>query len=158
MRWRHLGIAAAIMAGSLIVLGRVSGFLVDWLWFASIGYVGVFWTIFTAQALLYIAVFAASAGAVWLSGRLALRYAGKSPLAPAAARFSRRPQTLPEVLRQVSPRLPWRLLIAGMALLLALFVAAGEVSSWGVALRFLDQVPYGKSEPVFGNDIGFYLF
>ena len=146
------------MAGSLIVLGRVSGFLVDWLWFASIGYVGVFWTIFTAQALLFVAVFAASAGAVWLSGRLALRYAGKSPLAPAAARFSRRPQTLPEVLRQVSPRLPWRLLIAGMALLLALFVAAGEVSSWGVALRFLDQVPYGKSEPVFGNDIGFYLF
>ena len=146
------------MAGSLIVLGRVSGFLVDWLWFASIGYVGVFWTIFSAQALLFVAVFAASAGAVWLSGRLALRYAGKSPVPPAAARFSRRPQTLPEVLRQVSPRLPWRLLIAGMALLLALFVAAGEVSSWDVALRFLNQVPYGKSEPVFGNDIGFYLF
>src|SRR5258708_33127608 len=111
MRGRRIAIAAAIVVGGLIVLGRVSGFLVDWLWFSSIGYLGVFWTIFTAQAMLFIAVFAASAGAVWLTGLLALRYAGSLAPAPSGAGFSRLPQTFSEILRQVSPRLPWRLLI-----------------------------------------------
>src|SRR5258708_27760938 len=159
MRGRRIAIAAAIVVGGLIVLGRVSGFLVDWLWFSSIGYLGVFWTIFTAQAMLFIAVFVASAGAVWLSGFLALRYAGRSVPAPSGAGFSRRlPQTLPEILRQVSPRLPWRSFIAGIALLLALSIAAGDVSSWDMALRFLNQIPYDKSDPVFSNDVRFYLF
>jgi uncharacterized protein len=158
MRWRRIAIAAAIVVGGLIVLGRVSGFLVDWLWFSSIGYLGVFWTIFTAQAVLFIAVFAASAGAVWLSGLIALRYAGSLAPAPSGASFSRLPQTFPEILRQVSPRLPWRRLIAGTAFLLGLLIAIGEISSWDMALRFLYQAPYGKSDPAFGNDIGFYLF
>ncbi|HTV89961.1 MAG TPA: UPF0182 family protein, partial [Stellaceae bacterium] len=28
----------------------------------------------------------------------------------------------------------------------------------GVVLRFIDRVPYGRTEPIFGRDIGFYLF
>ena len=159
MRWRRLAIAAAIVAGSLIVVGRVSDFLVDWLWFSSIGYLGVFWTIFTARAVLFTALFVASAGAVWLSALLALRYAGRSATAPSSAGFSPRlPQTLPEILRQMSPHLPWRSLIAGIAILLGILIAIVEISSWDMALRFLNQIPYGKSDPVFGNDIGFYLF
>src|SRR5208282_4729648 len=45
-----------------------------------------------------------------------------------------------------------------VALLLGLLIAAGELSSRSVALRFLHQLPYGTSDPVFGKDIGFYLF
>jgi uncharacterized membrane protein (UPF0182 family) len=36
--------------------------------------------------------------------------------------------------------------------------AAIELANWDVVLRFLYQVPYGESDPVFGKDIGFYLF
>ena len=32
------------------------------------------------------------------------------------------------------------------------------MSSWDVVLRFLFQVPFGQSDPVYGTDIGFYLF
>jgi hypothetical protein len=55
-------------------------------------------------------------------------------------------------------RLPWRLLIAGVAGGLAILLAAGEVSNWDVFLRFVYQVPYGLSDPQYGKDIGFYLF
>ena len=54
--------------------------------------------------------------------------------------------------------LPWPLVIAGGAGLLAVLVAWGEVDNWGVFLRFLYQVPYGESDPVFDQDFGFYLF
>ncbi len=42
-----IAILILIVVLGLIVLGRVGDALVDWLWFSSIGYVGVFWTIFT---------------------------------------------------------------------------------------------------------------
>ena len=58
----------------------------------------------------------------------------------------------------MSPQLPWRLIIPGAALVLGLLIAAGELSSWDMALRFLYRLPYGASDPVFGADIGFYLF
>ena len=74
------------------LLGRVSNTLVDWLWFSSIGYEGVFWTIFTARTGLFLAVFAASAGAFWLSGGLALRFA-RGPAAAAGARGGLSPRS-----------------------------------------------------------------
>ena len=55
-------------------------------------------------------------------------------------------------------RLPWPIVIAGGAGLLAVLVAWGEVHNWGVFLRFLYQVPYGASDPLYDKDIGFYLF
>ncbi len=138
MHWRRVAISAAIVITGLIALGRITGFLVDWLWFSSIGYAGVFWTIFTAEAVLFIAVFTATAGAIWLSGRLTVRYTGKSVPAPSDAGYSRRmTPTLPEIPRQVSPRLPWRLIIAGIAILIGFLAAWGEISSWDMGLRFL---------------------
>jgi uncharacterized protein len=64
MRWGRSAIVVAIVVAGLITLGRISGFLVDWLWFSSIGYVAVFWTVLIAQAALFLAVFAASACAI----------------------------------------------------------------------------------------------
>jgi uncharacterized membrane protein (UPF0182 family) len=66
-------------------------------------------------------------------------------------------QTLPELLELTRQRLPWRLLIAGVAGLLRILVAVGEVSHWDTLLRFVYQVPYGQSDPLYEKDIGFYL-
>ncbi|MGA7086571.1 MAG: UPF0182 family protein, partial [Pseudolabrys sp.] len=40
----------------------------------------------------------------------------------------------------------------------AALVAWGEVNNWDVFLRFHYQVPYGANDPLYSNDIGFYLF
>ena len=48
-------------------------FLVDWLWFSTVGYLDVFLTIFGTKVALFIAVFATSALFLWLNGALAHR-------------------------------------------------------------------------------------
>jgi uncharacterized protein len=161
MRGKYIAILVAIVVLGLIVLGRMGNTLVDWLWFSSIGYEGVFWTIFTARTALFLAVFAVSTGAFWLSGGLALRFA-RQPRAASPARTAFSPamsQTSLQLLTgYVSPHVTGRLLVAGAAVLLGLLTASIELSNWEVVLRFLHQVPYGESDPVFGKDIGFYLF
>src|ERR1700693_954154 len=144
-----------IVVVGMIVVGRITGVLVDWLWFSSIGYVDVFWTVLSAQALLFVAVFAASAGAIWMSGVLAHRYARNLGTSQAEAAFFVEISELPD---QVAPRMPWRFSIACGAVLFGLVIAALEISSWDMALRFLHQVPFGERDPIFGKDISFYLF
>jgi uncharacterized protein len=73
MNVRRIAIMVAVVVGALIVAGRLTGVVIDWLWFASIGYVDVFWTTLSAKALLFAAVFAASASVIAASGFLAHR-------------------------------------------------------------------------------------
>ena len=143
--------------------GRASGIVVDWAWFSTIGYVDVFWTILTAKAAVFAAVFALSALLLWVNGTLAWQFASLrlSRLAALVPDFTTT-RTLPAVQTALfglaSPRFPWRLLILGVALVIALLIAMGETGQWDLILRFIYQVPYGQTEPLFDNDIGFYLF
>ena len=66
--------------------------------------------------------------------------------------------TLPEVLEFTRHRLPWPVAVVCGACFIAALVAWEEVNNWDVFLRFLYQVPYGASDPLYRNDIGFYLF
>ena len=93
MPWKGIGAAIAIIVASLIVLGRASGFVVDWAWFPTIGYVGVFWTVFATKAVLFTAVFAVSALLLWVNGTRALRFASQRRLRLPAA-LDRSPDSL----------------------------------------------------------------
>ncbi len=162
--WRG-GVMALIIAaivGSiwLILLGLTANFLVDWLWFSRVGYSGVFWTTVFAEAEVFSAVFVATAIILWVNGSVASRLA-RSPWTQRPRDFEWKDAgvaTLPDVLEFMRLRLPWPVVVTGGAGLLAALVAWGEVHNWGVFLRFLYQVPYGASEPLYGKDIGFYLF
>jgi uncharacterized membrane protein (UPF0182 family) len=164
MRWTGIAVTVVVIAACLIALGLASNVLVDWLWFSAIGYRDVFWTIFGAKALLFFAVFLASAVSLWVSGTLALRFARRrGPWLPAAldqgsATIPTLRNTLPELFGLAAPRLLWRLLIAGVAVALGILIAVGETGNWDVVLRFIHQAPYGQSDPLYGKDIGFYLF
>jgi uncharacterized protein len=50
-------IAAIVLSICLILLGLMGDFLVDWLWFSTIGYLGVFWTTIVAEAEVFFASF-----------------------------------------------------------------------------------------------------
>ena len=153
-------IVAIVVAICLIVLGLTSDFLVDWLWFSTIGYLRVFWTTIVAEAGVFSAVFLATAIILWVNGSFASRFARSSRLQHSADFEWKRTGlvTLPDVLEFMQYRLPWPIVIAGSAGVLAVLVAWGEVHNWGVFLRYLYQVPYGANEPLYDNDIGFYLF
>ena len=75
MPWKGIGATIAAFVVSLIALGRASSIVVDWAWFSSVGYVGVFWTAFATKTILFVTIFAVSAFLLWINARLALRLA-----------------------------------------------------------------------------------
>src|SRR6266404_8144451 len=153
-------IAAVVLVIFLILLGLASDFLVDWLWFSSIGYLQVFWTTIGAKAVVFFAVWTGTAVILWLNGWLAVRFARRR-LTQSVTGFAWNPAgniAPPDPLAVMRDRLPWSRVIAGGAGLLALLVAATEVGNWGVILQFFYHVPYGADDPLFNKDIGFYLF
>ena len=157
---RLLIIAVIIFLICLILLELISGFLVDWLWFSAIGYFGVFWTTIIAKAGVFFAVFLATAIILSVNGLVAFRFA-RSQWTPRPTEFQWKPSsvaTLPEVLEFARHRLSWPVVIICGICILAAFVAWGEVNNWSVFLQFLYQVPYGASDPLYSNDISFYLF
>ncbi len=77
MPWRRIGVPVALVVAALLALAGAAGFVVDWAWFSTIGYVGVFWTVFATKAVLFIAVFALSTLLLWVNGTLALRFASR---------------------------------------------------------------------------------
>src|SRR6478735_852354 len=81
----RLIVAAFAAAIFLILLRLATGFLVDWLWFSSIGYLPVFLTSIGAQAVVWFAVFTATAVILWLNGSLALRLSQRRPTQAIAA-------------------------------------------------------------------------
>ena len=51
----------ALAVAVLVLLGLVTGLLVDWDWFVSLGFGNVFWTVLVAKVAVFFAVFVASA-------------------------------------------------------------------------------------------------
>ena len=106
-----IGLAAAIIA-VLVVLGVADSFVVDLVWFSSLGFRAVVFTWLFAQVGVFVAVFVVAAAALYLSGLIALR-ATPDRERLRVVRFPEdlRQLSLPEVIRSLGERVPWRLLI-----------------------------------------------
>lgn len=133
----------------------------DWLWFGSLGLTSVYATIlgdqvllFFAAALLFLALYLPSA---FLARRLAHGFEQLSPpdedvLWAYIARVGAR----------MGPHSAYSQIVQAGILLLGVLLAIimGSVASgqWPVLARFLAQVPFGSTDPIFGKDIGFFVF
>ena len=108
-------IIAAVVAGiCLILLWIASDFLVDWLWFASIGYLQVFWTTLGAKAVVFFAVWTGTVVILCLNGWIAVRFARRQPTQSVSAFVSSLAGTVPppDLFSVMRDRLPWSRLIA----------------------------------------------
>src|SRR5262245_19816573 len=151
-----IGIASAI---GLILLGLLGDFLVDTMWFSAIGYSKVFWTTVAAKAGVFFAVLAATFLITWANAGLALHLGGRDLRNPAAFDWKlAAPATSSDLLDLILSRLPFSVINAAGAGFVALLAASWEIGNWNVILQFLYRVPYGASDPVYGKDLGFYLF
>src|SRR5881394_1779961 len=153
-------IAAVVVGIFLILLGLASDILVDWLWFSSIGYLQVFWTTIGAKAVVFFAIWTATAVILWLNGWLAVRFARRPPAQSVTGFAWQAAGNVPpaDLLTFMRDRLPWPRVIAGSACFIALVVAAIDVGNWNVFLQFLYRVPFGADDPLYDKDISFYLF
>lgn len=153
-------IAAIVLVSGLTLLGLAGDFLVDWAWFSAVGYLSVFWTILSAKTVVFFAVFVCSGAFLWLNGWLASRFSDRRKYAhPLPFDWqSVRGRTVAEVLKLMPRHAAWPPLVAGIAGILGMLIAAAQMSNWDTFLQFLYHVPYGQDDPVYGKDIGFYLF
>src|SRR5208283_201134 len=160
MRLRVILISlAAVVIVALVALSLADHLLVDYLWFGRLGYGGVFDTTVGAEIAIFAIVWLVAFVAIFASGLVAIG----SSRDRERLRVVRRPDemvevNLPELIRALGERVPWRVIVAGGAAVLALFVAQGEAASWDTYLKGLYGVPFGIVEQAFGNDIGFYVF
>src|SRR5213082_599406 len=127
-----------------VLIGPLVGFLTDLLWFRSLGLESVYLRRFTAGFYAF-AVFGA----------------GFFILALPNVYFALRPQ-VPRVVVEAERRrrgaLPTTLRLMWLLLIPAFFFGLAGGDQWDILLRWVNQVPFGATDPVFGRDIGFYFF
>jgi uncharacterized membrane protein (UPF0182 family) len=159
MRSRITLFGLAALAIILIVLGLADELLVDFLWFGTLGYRSVFLTQLGAQAAIFAAVWFVAFMAICTSGLLAVRLSHERERLHIVRRSEEMVEVnLPELIRALGDRVPWRLLVVAAAAVLGLFAASGEAASWDTYLKGFYAVPFNLRDPAFHRDIGFYVF
>ncbi len=130
------------------VMPALAGFATDWLWYDEIRFESVFLTSLVARALLFIVTGVVAFAFLYGNIRWSRQRAGRVPTL-----YVNRVGAAPVDLSRVVPGL----LLAG-ALLVALVTALIASAQWMTVLMALHAVPVGQPDPLFGRDIGFYLF
>ena len=46
----------------------------------------------------------------------------------------------------------------GASIIIACIIGSGATNAWELYLKFVNTVPFGTRDPLFGKDIGFYVF
>jgi uncharacterized protein len=135
--------------------GQAVALYTDWLWFQELGFARVFVTSLTVKTLLWLAGGAAVFVLLYVNLRLTARGRGRDRLPDAWADAGEGGTPLPSW-PLIEP-LYRRLLLPG-ALVLGLLLAGQIGGHWLEAIRYLHGSDFGSVEPLFGRDVGFYVF
>jgi hypothetical protein len=147
---RRTKLSIAILAIAFLLIlssSTLVHLLTEAWWFDAVNFSGVFWTLLGWRVLTWLGTFVVFALVLGLNYRLAMRFTRDrsfrllegSELAPYG-------QALPNYIAPV--------LIAVIS-----FLAAGaSVGAWETILKFLNASEFGRVDPIYQRDIGFYLF
>lgn len=146
-RWIVLG---GVILGLWVLTAVATNVYTDLLWFQEVGYVSVFLEILSTKVLLFIAGAILFAVILLVNVFLARRFSpqGEDVIPPPSI-----PMEAVVWLRQ----LLGLGILAGTALLAIVFgLAAANI--WEQALRFWYSVPFGLQDPLYQQDVSFYVF
>jgi uncharacterized membrane protein (UPF0182 family) len=161
-------LTTGLLAGLATVIGVfwLLGWLSDFLWFQAIGYTSVFWTLRLLKLCLFFAGFALATAYLWANlGVLSSRVNWSDVTRALGRRFTSAPPSRsqpPSPGNLAAPRLggvggvPFA--AKALAIVLAVVFAFVLAGRWDLVLRYWWSQPYGMTDPVYGRDIGFYLF
>lgn len=125
-----------------IVLPWLASFMTDLYWFEAQGFESVFWRRFFARWELFFAALIPAFAVYALNWRVAWR---------------RGARLFDEGYGESQARRLGRAVLAA-AFVVALFNALSAMGMWTELLKFLNPEPFGETDPLFGIDIGFYVF
>jgi len=147
MKAKHIfAIVGAAVVVILIALSIFSTFFTDYWWFSSLGFSSVFWTKYKAEYLLWFIGFLSFLLLINLNLSIALRSKSNLTVDPRIA----------DMLKTFGKY--FRMAVYGGAALLAFIMAGALSDGWMNMLTYVHAEGFGISDPVFGNDVGFYFF
>ena len=121
-RWVLIAIAAVVLF--LVILGALSGFYVDLLWFREVHFSSVFWTVLRTKVLLGF-VFGVIFFVLLLSNLLIVRR-----ITPRYPAFSPEQEIVERYRLAIEPYVKW--IIPALSALIALFVGVAASGRWQV--------------------------
>jgi len=153
MKWGFIAVV-----GICFVLSVVLGLVQKWLWMRQLDYEGIFWTLLSVKWGIFGVTLIVSVLYLWINLRLAARSidlaGGKSIFNQAFAHPSDPSRTI-EI--DISPKVFVIAIDFAIAILSVMF-ALNISSQWDTFLRFRYGGLFGIADPLFGIDLGFYVF
>jgi uncharacterized membrane protein (UPF0182 family) len=137
----------------IVLAALVIGFFIfaslytDYAWFAQLGFQQVLTTRWVAGTLMFLAGFLGMAVPVFLSIGLAFRYR------PVYAKLNSQLDRYQQVIEPLR-----RAVMIGIPVVLGIFAGLSTSGRWSMVLEYFNRTPFGKTDPQFGLDIGFYVF
>ena len=136
----------------LILLSISSSWIFEWMWLNELGYSRIFWTLRGTQLALIVGAFIIAAvyfvlNFRYLAGQLQNVNLYGSPLQGVEFDFSS---------AFANKRIKQFFTLG--ALVMALLFALSFYIRWDESLRFISNVEFGEVDPLYGRDIGFYMF
>jgi len=148
-RPNRLGLVVlAVLFVLILVLPALIQLAAEWPWFGALGYQRVFATRLVAQVLLGGVIGGGAFAFLYTNLRVAQRGLVPNPLVLSFSAGAP-PLDVTRLLRRLA--LP-------AALGLALLFALGVKGSWLGVMQFLHRTPFGITDPIFGRDLGYYVF
>ena len=145
MNIKRLLILLAILV--VICIGAIIAFYPNWLWFNNMAFASVFWTMivgkFGLAASVWFVMIVLLAVNLYIAQRLTPA-GGQRPTAEIGG-------------FPISGNMLDNLILAAI-LAVSFFIASRASEQWNMVLSFFNQQPFGTSDPIFGKDIGFYVF
>src|SRR3989442_9397207 len=146
---RRLGLVVlVVLFAFLLLLSYLVPLAAEWLWFQALGYERVFTTRLVAEAVLGVGVGGLVFAFLYVNLRIAQGGLAPNPL---VVQFSSGAAAV-DVTRLL------RRLALPTALGLGLLFGMGAAGGWLGVLQFLHRTPFGVTDPVFGRDVGYYVF
>ncbi len=124
----------------------------NWLWFESLGFAPVFWTMLLSKfgfgLMLWLPLALIIGVNIYVANRL-------NPGSGVGGDF----KVADDYISQLGfSTATLKTLTTAFVLFLTFYIASKGSTQWDLLLRYLYQQPFGSTDPVFKRDIGFYFF
>jgi uncharacterized membrane protein (UPF0182 family) len=157
-RWILILVPVVIL---MAIIFSSAGVYTEWLWFVNLGYGGIFWNMIWYRVLVSLLIGTLAFLFILLNITLVRRHLSRRMRGVVdednVRYFPSHHGYLDFVDDFLNSRyVTWGLL--GISLGLALLIGAGSSGQWINLQMFLQSTPFGLADPLFGQDVSYYVF
>jgi uncharacterized membrane protein (UPF0182 family) len=147
---RPLAITLAILAAIGALFIAFSGYYIDWLWFKSVDFTGVWSKVLTTKIELFLIFGLISAFLITFN--IFLAYKRRPFYVPTAIELN----GVERLRAQIEPIL--RYVLIALFLAITYFAGTSGALFWREYLLFKNSTPFGVTDPQFNMDLSFFIF